>query len=129
MLLEVHRERVSIAATLILALVLTLSVMTVSLATNSGSARSMSYQEMASIEGAGPVSSWVSGGALVTWLAIVAIGVACIANPAVGVIVMGVLFSTTTTAGATAAAVGFTAFGGATAGAGYLGLRYSNYLP
>lgn len=129
MLQEVQRERVSIAATLLFALVIALSVLAINPAMQSNFSRSMSYQEMAELEGSGPVSTWVSAGALVTGLTIVAVGVACIANPAVGVIVMSVLFSTSTAAGATTAAVGFTVFGGVTATAGYMGLQYRDYLP
>lgn len=129
MLQEVHRERVSIAATLLFALILALSVLAINPAIRSTSSYVMSNQEMAMVEGAGPITTWMSAGALVTGLALVAVGVACIANPVVGAVVMGVLFSTSTAAGTAVAAVGVTAFGGATAAAGYTGLRYSNFLP
>jgi putative Mn2+ efflux pump MntP len=126
---EMHRERVSIAATVLASLLLMIAVFACAPAVSNDPSTMMSVQEMSLVEGAGRVSRTASVTALVTGLAIVAIGVACIANPVVGVAVMGVLFSASTPAAAVGAAVGFTAFGGLSAGAGYLGLKYDQFLP
>lgn len=139
MLSEVFRERGSIALTLVVAILLSISLVILRVGVESAASsksqsswqniagRTLTETEMSTAIGRGPISLWGGIAAVAVGVTLVAVAVACVAAPPVGAIVIASLLGSGINLGVGAAIVG--GGGLAMAAGGAASLTYQEYLP